>query len=281
VLDRATGNFYVGLSNNNGATGAIMVLPRYNGYGDPTSSIVVEQADLPSTDSNGIEFLTLSTQPCSTKPVLVTVASASGSLLQDEVLAYSSNFATNDKKATGINLKDAAGNVTSGIVALAASANYAYAAVKPSGGSYFGQTNSGLAAAKITNNINIGGSLILTQTNAQSATPATGISKQIDPSINELKILVNPTINSPTGTNPSAVLTWDEPLQRLYIGIGQITTDNSAGAGARSIIVANSQTNGVVNFASIAPTGVFLAGGANEIVGVINNTDYRTLGVKN
>ena len=43
VLDRATGNFYVGLDISSGSSSnaAIVALSRYNGYGNPTGPIVV------------------------------------------------------------------------------------------------------------------------------------------------------------------------------------------------------------------------------------------------
>lgn len=283
VMDRSTGNLYIGLDASSGSSSdaAIVALSRYNGYGNPTGPTIVKETDV-SSSYNGIEFLTLSTKSCSNNPLLITVEKNSSGLKQQTTLkAFSINFPKNNKSYSLENIKDATANTTNGIVAIAASDNYAYAAVKPnSSGSLFGQAGSGLAAIEITNNTNINGDIILTQTNAQTGSSTTKIAKPINNTTSELIIESNSTISDP---DPYAILHWDEQLQRLYIGVSQITNDTIGTApGARSVIVAQSQTNGVVNFAKIAPDNAFNPGDTNQIVGVrTNSANYLTIGIKN
>lgn len=274
VFDRATGNLYLGLSSSSASTAAILMLPRYSGSGSILQNTIVPSDDS-YINSAPIEFLTLSTKACCTKPVIITVAqSEDGPGQQTSVLGYSCDFATNNKSSSSEALNDANGDQTAGIISIAASKTNAYALVKANGKSNFGAIGSGLAAITVTNNIETGGSLILTQTNAQLPL-GQKISKHINESTSELKIARDAIF-----TVSSGLLHWDPKLARLYVGISQITTATTA--GARSIIVASSQDSGLVDFYNLAPDSAFLPDDITHIVGAISSdTKQLTIGVKN
>ncbi|MFC1842163.1 hypothetical protein ACFLYU_00715 [Candidatus Dependentiae bacterium] len=283
VLDRATGKLYFGLDE--GAEEAVVAFKRYNGYGNPTWNQVV-----PASDSliNGetIEFLALATQRCETNPIVAVVTMADDEPeTQKQVLAYTSDFdafKTDSRKASSGNLKDANQQITSGIINIAASNDYIFALVKPEDvDSEFGDDGSGVAAVKITNNIPNNGSLTLRQTDAIAGSATIQRAKPVDPSIAEIKIVTDPLF---TASPPSAVVNWDEHLQRLYIGIDQVTTATTESDGARSVIVARVNANESLSFSKIAPDSAFELGDETQIVGVRideNNVTGLTIGVHN
>jgi len=266
VFDRATGYLYLGLDESSDLPAIIRFARFYGQSVINTETIVMSSNSLIS--GNAIEFLTLATSKGNVDPLLAVVAkNGSNPHEQTTVLAYSSNFPNDDKKAESNELKDASGNdneggaTTAGIVTLAASNSYIFAAVRPSGGD-FGANNSGVAAVKVTNNDTI----TLEQTNAEIGGTNTQKAKKVDTTTEELKINNDPIIIS-----QEACLHWDETLKRLYIGMNGIQTNaiDANPAGTRSIIVARVNTNGSMTFEEIAPASVFLPDAANQIVGAI------------
>lgn len=282
VLDKATGNLYLGLYSPAVSLGSqgdtISVAQRYYGTDSITTNTLLQ-------NQNAVEYLALSTSECSKNPVIIPVFMYYDSTTTDTyvpqsqstISAYSSNYPVDNISATSSAINDTTQNTTSGIVALDANNNYAFTLVKPNAsGSTFGQTGSGLANIKITNNIINSNSLSLLQTDAQAGLVGIKRAKAIDPTIAQLKI-----INDPFITVAGAALYWDKELKRLYIGINQITANTTIGDGARSIIVANPETNGIDSFYNIAPDSAFAQGDLTQIVGVITgDTNYQTLGAK-
>ena len=294
VFDRATGTLYLGLGQAIEETSdlpAIVGFERYHGYGNPVFQEIVPASEF---DSDQIEFLALATQRCNTIPILafVTQLDSENKKSQTFVYAYSSNFTNDGKKANSAPLKDANQNITGGIVALAANYDFIFAAVKPeekfdgieTTTTGFGDPGSGIAVVQIARSDN-NSTIAISQTDAVTANPNIQRAKLVDNTIAELKIVDNPII-----TAPGAVLHWDEPLQRLYIGMSQITTNTQFDpAGARSVIVArlavdaNNNPTGALTFEKIASDDAFTTTSNSLVVGAFQYADQSplTLGVRN
>jgi len=263
AFDRATGTLYIGYN------GGIDSIPRYDGRSASPESSPVVSAALTKT-----EFLTLATKTGSQNPLLPYVLQLQNTNPKEAIVVNATN------KDGEINytfippyptpfvpaLLDASGGVnvdgqpTEGIVGLAASENFIFAAVRPNAGD-FGGLNSGIAVVEIDKN---------NQTLVQTAAVAndTGIKAQkVDTTTSQLQINGNIAINTADNT---CSLHWDDKLQRLYIGISQIQPVGNN--GARSIIVANVDCNGILYFQKIAPNAAFNAAPPNntEIIGNLN-----------
>ena len=67
---------------------------------------------------------------------------------------------------------------------------------------------------------------------------------------------------------------WDGKLQRLYTGLQITTSDGHIGDGAKDIVVAQVQTNGILNLYNILNTDALVQGATNAIVAAtITSTD--------
>ena len=280
TYDRATGKLFLGLGDEeSGITTAASIIAflRYMGQGDPQFEPAIPDNDFI------VEFLTLSTKKCNPDPLLVTVAENEEPLTQTKLLAYTTNVMNHEtivnpgKKGESADLKDAAQKITAGIVNIAASNAHAFAAVRQApdqdeNPGQFGDQNSGIALVTITKN----GTPKLVQTDAIAGSGTIKRAKPVNPEIDEIKIYHPPEI-----TVPSATLYWDEPLERLYIGMSALrtaTTLDNFPAGARSVIVARVTPppascfplTDKLEFAKIAPDSAFDNQGAHDkIVGII------------
>ena len=277
VLDRATGNLYLGLSEAMDDTAlAIIRFARYHGYGTPSFQTVVPSSD-DLINGDTIEYLALANSRGNKDSLIAAVTQdINGINLQTTVLAYSDNFTKDQKKGQSKELDDADTSTTEGIVGLTGGIvrlettnTYLFAAVKPSASdndpAIFGDPDSGIAIIQATDDND---EILLTQKTTE----------RVDETTEQLGIFDQPKIT--TNENEKQVsLYWDDKLQRLYIGISSIRTDttNTVTSGARSIIVAQVNEEGTATFANIAPDTAFTPRAANEIVGAIQETDQNSL----
>lgn len=275
VFDRATGTLYLGL-NFGAGTNAISAAKRFNGVNITANLLTgVAHDDLSSA---AIEFLSLATSPGNKDPLLAIVKKGNDEKEQTKVIVMSKNGQKISEIAC--DLLDASdlnenGEITAGIINIAANKDYIFAAVRPNGGD-FGETNGGIAVVKI-NKAYLGHAKLNPDTLQQTAAkndiddgPDTGIkAKTVEPNIFELTINSVPTIEE----NNLVSLHWSENLKRLYIGISQITSgeeeEEEDNAGTKSVIVAQVNSNGSLTFYDIADDSAFTQGATNEIVGVI------------
>jgi hypothetical protein len=148
---------------------------------------------------------------------------------------------------TGIN--DAAGNVTAGVVGLAASSAFAYAAVKKNGAT-FGEVGGGIALLAVNS---------LDKKNAVTGAMGGNLAAPLDPTTPAVKI----TSNLASITANMVDMYYDYYLDRLYIAL-QVTANGGASDGARAIVVGR-VAGGILNFDAIAPDAALT--GTNHIVG--------------
>ncbi len=128
------------------------------------------------------------------------------------------------------NIKDAAGNVTGGIVGMAGATSQIFAAVKPNGG-LFGAANSGIALVMLGT---VGPDQVAFFRDIQAPTGTfgdVGLAYPLDITSSLIKI------NSNLASLGQVVdLYWDFTLDRLFIGL-QTTSGAGATDGSRAIVV--------------------------------------------
>lgn len=313
AFDRTNGVLYVGLSNEQEGTAPSQVLPvtfappgsyliskvvRTPGGVTPSFIPIATNTNFfPAGDTLGIDFLALATTTGNLKPNVVVVqneivngtayylgnpniiiCSNDGSIVQGYtgVLAYNPVVSEN-------------GPLSAGIVQLAANEQFIFAAVRPNNISStstspappnslcdFGTPSAqSLASSDSTSGIAVLGFNPVTLFPSQlSAQPNdTGIkAARLDDSTPEVVIQ-----GTPVFVPNRASLTWDDQLQRLYIGlqlataVPPTTSPSLDGDGAQSIVVGQVSPTGALtyyNFMSSAATAVLPNGAATYITAV-------------
>lgn len=197
------------------------------------------------------------------------IANLTGPLQQESVNIVNVNTGATQASGQLLDSSGAAGShgqVTDGIVGIASSSSFIFAAVRPgimSLNTNFGATSSGIAVVAINQN-----TLALTQVPAINGD--SGVKAQLlDPTIAPVNIGVagNPTL-FPNGTVPVPII-WDNQLQRLYVPL-LVEVSANAGAGAKDIVVGQVLDQfGHLQINSIAPDTAFTAGNTHEIVGYL------------
>jgi hypothetical protein len=157
--------------------------------------------------------------------------------------------------ATTIN--DAESNKNGGIVGVAASNAYFYAAVKKNGGT-FGEVGGGIALL----NKGLGTINAVTGTDGNLAVP-------LDPTAGAVKI----TNDLASITADTVDMYYDSQLQRTYIAL-QVTAAGGGSDGARAI-VSGRVLNNILYLDPIAPDAVFA--GTNKIVGATGASETVTM----
>ncbi|TET06344.1 hypothetical protein E3J79_02310 [Candidatus Dependentiae bacterium] len=276
IFDRATGTIYVGVGGLEGdnAKYRLSKAIRLLGNEKPSFNPIGSQID------NTIEFLTLATQTGNTSPFLAFVEYASTSTKEQTKVRIINNTGTTvGDLINNADLKDASGatgvdgETTSGIVDIAANKSFIFAAVRPTPENStkidFGALDSGIAVVSINQT-----TLELQQTAATESD--SGIkAKKLDLDTDEVKIQEPPII-----LNNTAELFWDDPLQRLYIGL-HLTTTATADAGAKAVVVAYVNDNGVLTLSDVAPDDTFDKNVNTNIVGAITNgTQQKSITIK-
>jgi hypothetical protein len=263
VFDPATGTLYVGLQA--GATNYNVSKITRPVATSVTTPVFTGIATNSIFGTNGIDSLVLATSQGNTNPFVVGTFSAAAYELPTTLFAMN-NTGTTVVQPTN-SLTDAADATSAGIITLAASNNFVFAAVAPSGGT-FGEPNSGIAVVRI-DTTTTSGSLVpsqLIQTAAVPGNPAI-IAQRFDATTPQLNAGFGVGPDNPTIVTNAIKLYWDNALQILYMGTA-LETGATANDGAISVVVGSNQ-NGALNLLNIAPNTAFTAGATNNIVGVI------------
>ena len=227
--------------------------------------------------NKGISLLTVIPVPgISDNPVVVTADNPTNAYLFENI--------SHPEKISILSVegvKDAAGAVTAGIVAieqytirLATIANVssmsgAFGAVKPNAGS-FGAVGSGIALLQLTvskveqdgpDNKKIEKTVYsFTQLDAQPGSIST-VARASALNISSPSVAIN---NNVAAITDIVDMHWDAKLRRLYVGL-QLTVGATAGDGGRALVVGYLDAMGKINFLPFAPDAVFTAN--NEIIG--------------
>lgn len=221
LLDRATGNFFIGLATGGGAN-TISVANRPD-YGAVSVFRGISSSPL-FNNINGILYLALAT---STNNLHANVAAVPRPLTGNPMTVFALN-STGTKAGTSTQLRDASGlagqdgRFTSGIVGLAASQFFIFPAVRPCGGNFGADCNGGIASVALGET-----SSTLTLQQVPAIPGDGGVKAQkLDPTTPA--VYIN---NSPIITPNKVDMYWDDRLQRLYVGI-ELTTAGSSSIGA-------------------------------------------------
>jgi len=259
AFDSTAGTWYLGLEEGGGDS-AISCVFRFNGVGKPPVAGIATDTSL---SDETIEFLSLAkawNKP--TQHIAVVKQSHGNSFEQTEANLVTRNgrtVTTSTAPDGNTSLNDANESTTAGIVGLAASSSYVFAAVRPNSGD-FGDTNSGIALMTIDTTSNA-----LTIKDA-TARPDGNKAQQFD-ATGALKIGVSDVI-FPGSENENVRLLWDDKLQRLYAGV-HVQSD---GSGARSVAVCYIDTSGTLQTNAIALEAAF-ADNNTDIIGTANSAD--------
>lgn len=255
TYDTRTGTFFVGLSNGTD-TYTISKAPRPTFVAVPSFSPVLKDTSASINDT--IEFLAFSGQSDANLDVLVAVSLASGASPFTATTA-TALFTDGSSQVTSAAINDAGGTaVTSGIVQITANSTLAFAAVAPNGGS-FGGSDTGIAMLGIgaTNN-----SITFLTKDA-----TTGLDGNKAVLLDDTSTLLKGTSGGDNvifNSTPSAALYWDDPMQRLFIGLSIESGANGTDI-AKSVVVGN-VTNGALNLHAITPDSAISGGGVDEII---------------
>ena len=269
VYSPGSATLYVGLEAAESSGSSIYSAQRPIGNSNPTFKSVGKVEE-------GIDLLTLATNLGNAAPYLAyTENSLTGTI---NALNY------NGTRNGATSLNDATGATTSEISALAGmllpnsnNQGFIFAAVSPTPTSTespeplpFGLPNSGIAVVSLGDN---GSSINLFQTAANALNPSIIEAQRLDPSTPQITIRQTGT-DEPTIQNNFATMHWDGKLQRLYTGLQITTSDGHIGDGAKDIVVAQVQTNGILNLYNILNTDALVQGATNAIVAAtITSTD--------
>jgi hypothetical protein len=187
--------------------------------------------------------------------VLVAVPQSSNPFETNTVTAL---FTDDSVEVTTSALNDAGGiSASDGIVQMIANESNIFAMVKPNG-SFFGDTNTGVAL------IGIGATDSTLQLNIKDAT--TGVDG------NQAALLdQSSTVLKGTGggqdvvfTSTQAAMYWDPVLARLFIGLN-ISSNGMATDIAKAVVVGR-LSSGILNLAAITPDAAISGGGVDEII---------------
>ncbi len=262
AFDRKNGKFFVGLNAASSTEYAISYFNRSNSTIIPQAhsfnvSIGTSQA------FSRVALLSLVDEEGDPSPSLAVVPGTSSSF--PDVTGKRVHLITNDRRFIPMteDLVDVGDNTTAGIVALAASGEALFAAVRPNGsGSTFGQAQSGIALITF----DMPNSLIeqLNTTTLDITTP-------------ELAIVAQPIFTTPTANQ--VAMHWDHRLQRLYVGLDLTTSDSTAGHGVRAVTTARIDDS-TLTLIEIAPETAFQAGEDNIVGAVNNNAQTVRVGIK-
>ncbi len=168
-----------------------------------------------------------------------------------------------------MDVHDATGAVSPGIVDLTTNnTSHVFAAVKPNGGE-FGQENSGIALLVRGIMDTVEGETtkkerVFGEINATNGSTVDQKALQLDPTSPALFI----TTPLARIIENYAVMHWDAVLQRLYVGLS-VVANNGTTDGARSIAAVKFIENGAITLETIAPDSAFAPGNIDSIIGVI------------
>ncbi len=255
TYDPKTGTFFVGLTSSVAAnTFNISKAARPTFLTTPTFLPVLKVVD-PLVDLT-IEFLAFSDQT-TIRDILVTVPEplSGGTFSTNTVTAlFTDDFA----RVTTEALHDASGVTTSdGIVQMTANTKNVFAMVRPNG-TFFGDTNTGVAL------IGIGATDTTITLNIKDATA--GIDGNKAAPLDKSSLVLKGTSGGQdvVFTNTQAALYWDLPMERLFIGLA-IASNNLPTDIAKAVVVGR-LSSGILNLVAITPDSAISGGGVDEII---------------
>lgn len=176
------------------------------------------------------------------------------------VLSFQKNDIPSNALIVTHNVPDATAALTSGIVQIATTNPYVFAAVGANGGS-FGDVGSGIALGIIGQVGDFTGPLLIDAPTGEVSRSTGNRALALDVTSDELKIGAN---LASLGTVVDMV--WHRNVGRLYIAL-QATGGAAGTDGARSIVVARLGTSNELIFEPIAPTSAI--SGTDKIIGAV------------
>jgi hypothetical protein len=245
TFDRPTGTIYVGLSGSNNGNFSVATMNRNTTIGATFQAIGSTRTSSGTSAAN--TFLTTASSLGVPAKILAGVDSLSTTkavfaLTTDGTISKNSAELLDASGALNTN-----GAVNNGISALAANSQFIFASVAPNGGA-FGANNSGVVVVSIVFDTSTGTPTLASLVQTAAVAGDSGIKAQkVDPTTAQVRIQNNVTIESSPTT-----LTWDDTLRRLYIGLN-LASGALAGDGARSIVVARVNAQGVLDLSAAAP----------------------------
>ncbi len=276
VLNPISGTFFVGVNAPADPVYAIASATRPYFPSIQTFNGIAGQLPSPSS----IEFLTL-TQITGCPAILPFVIQNGTDFAAQQVSAIFEN-GTSFMQTPDLN--DANGAVTAGIVQLASSNNYIFAAVRPTGANVFGRDNSGIALINLQCLQSTGtDTIVLTLKDATSGFNG-NLAQLLDSTSVELgttPIVINPTEPGNPNTNQVA-LYYDLHFDRLYVGM-RIQTGMTAPQIGKSVVVGSTSPTGltllpIVANGAISPQSLI----TDEIIvtSQVDTIDLRALNIR-
>lgn len=252
AYDKRTGTFFVGLASGTDRY-AISKAARPSFVTTPFFSPVLSSSSNLTTAT--IEFLVCSPQP--TLPAALVIVSQ-GTLPQsaNTFIGLLSN-GTETPETSALN--DAGGTATSdGIVQVEASSTHAFAFVKPAAAAPFGDAGTGIAL--------IGINATATTISLDIKDAPAGINGNKATELQKASTVLKGTGggNDVTVTDSQTTLFWDEPLQRLFIGL-HIQTGAAITDIGKAVVVARLD-NGALTLQEITPDAAITGAGTDEII---------------
>ena len=245
TFSRATGTLYLGLDGGNDK--AVSKIERYNGENEIQLTGIATNSLL---NDASIEFLTLSESEGDTNPYLVIVKKSNlGNFKQTKIILATNDGTTVHELETDLN--DASGTaITDGIVQIAASNDYIFAAVKGNGETVFGKNDSGIAVIKIDK---INNKLVI-----QDATTGSDGNRALTLNESTTELRINTDVIFGFNHPNIVTMAWSEELQKLYIGY-DIRTGPGGSDGGLALLVANIDTtdSNKLKYLPAAPLNLF------------------------
>lgn len=251
TYDRTTGTFFVGLASGTDAY-TLSQAPRPSFTKSPSFSSILSDTSTLTTAT--IEFLKFSSQSTGFG-VLTAVAEGAEPFA---AFTVTSLYTNGSGEVTSDSINDASGLATTpGIVQIETDNNNIYAAVKPDG-SFWGDTDSGIALIGLGSD----GSTITLDIKDATTGNAGNKAAPLDRSSTVLK--------GDSGgadvvfTSTFAALHWDDELERLFVGV-HIESNSTAGTDiAKAVTVARLDSS--LDFQAIAPDSAITGGATDEII---------------
>src|SRR5579872_231351 len=275
VLNPLSGTFFLGVNAPSNNIYAISRAARPNFQGNAKFQGIASQLPTPAS----IEFLSL-VQMSGCMAILPFVLENTSPFEAQNVFAMFEDGTS--LQETPI-LNDATGNPTTGIVQLASSNSYIFAAVNPNTpSSVFGAAGSGIALINVQCIQSTGtDTVVLTVKNATTGFNG-NLAQELDlnsPQLGTTPVTINPAEAGNPNTNQIA-LYYDLPFDRLYAGL-RITTNADVNAIGKAVVIGQVTNTGLALNEIVQDSAISPGLGANEIIVVQNpNTNLRALNVR-
>lgn len=259
VLDTQSGTWYVGITNGtspaNSGTFALSKVLRPTFQVKPQFTGIATNA---AVQNQTIELLNLAPQP-QTSPILTFVIENGTLENAQQISASSSDGTVYQASAT---LFDTTGAATSGIVAMASSSSFVFAAIRPTGGAAFGAPDGGIALVEIVTTNNVLSSLV-----TKDAT--TGLNGNLPVELQAASTVVKgggpDAVTFLNTTTHPIVMYYDAPLGRVYLG-AELESGPSINDIAKAVVAGRLSSSNALILDAIAPDSAITPAANDEIV---------------